>query len=366
MKPKAQNSQMLKKLGQMSFDNLEMSYAEAISRASVDAARQNERLVFLGIGVQYPSGIFGTTNELYRIFGGNRVIDTPAMENGLTGIAVGLCRTGHKPVVIHARSDFMLLAFDPIINLIAKWNYMFGGEAGKADVVIRSIIGKGWGQGATHSQSFHSLLGHIPGIRVLLPSTVQDAYSMTYASLMDQIPTVIFEHRSLYSTKSKIHIGESKVDLQTPRRLIEGTHITLAGYSYATYQLVKASEALKKYAITADVFDLRSLNLDNVDDLRSSVQKTKKVLLHDVSWVPYGASSEIVSRLFEGNLETRGIDVNRVGNFFSPAPTSEFLENQFYPSVEDIVKICLKMLGKNSESISSSKDQDSMEFLGPY
>ena len=357
---------MLKKLAQMSSDNLEMTYAEAISRASVDAAHQNERLVFLGIGVQYPSGIFGTTNELYRVFGGQRVIDTPAMENGLTGIAVGLCRTGYKPVVIHARNDFMLLAFDPIINLVAKWNYMFGGEAGKADVVIRSIIGKGWGQGATHSQSFHSLLGHIPGIRVLLPSTVQDAYSMTYASLIDQIPTVIFEHRSLYSTRSKIRVGESKMDLETPIRLLEGTHITLAGYSYATYQLMKASELLQNYGITTDVFDLRSLNPTNLDDLRSSVQKTGRILLHDVSWVPFGANSEIVSRLFESNLDMHGIDVKRVGNYFSPAPTSEFLETQFYPSDKDIVKICLKMLDKEPESVSFLGNQDSSEFIGPY
>lgn len=350
----------------MFTENSEITYAEAISKASIAAAQKNEKVIFLGIGVQYPSGMFGTTNELYKMLGGDRVIDTPAMENGLTGIAVGLCKSGYKPVIIHARSDFMLLSFDSLVNLVAKWNYMFGGNSGRADVVVRSIIGRGWGQGATHSQSFHSLLAHVPGIRILLPSTVADAYSMTYASLVDDIPTVIFEHRSLYSVKGRIRDSSSPSNFETPTLLRKGSHITLAGYSYATHQLSIASEILQQHGISADLFDLRSLNLSNLDELADSIKKTKNVLFHDVSWVPYGANSEIITRLIENNVDMYSIKVKRTGNYFSPAPTSEYLENFFYPSIEDIVKNCFELLGRDTEILSLTKKQVNSDFVGPY
>jgi pyruvate dehydrogenase E1 component beta subunit len=243
---------------------------------------------------------------------------------------------------------------------------MFGGNSGKADVVIRSIIGRGWGQGATHSQSFHSLLGHIPGLRILLPSTVEDAYSMTYSSLMDQVPTVIFEHRSLYAIKGKIRDKSFSNNFETPKLLREGQHITLAGYSYATFQLYKASEILQQFDITADVFDLRSLNLSNLDELLSSMQRTKYALFHDVSWVPFGANNEIISRIIENHSDLAGIKIKRLGNYFSPAPTSEFLETLYYPTVEDIVKSCLEFLGHDPAFVPASNNRESSEFLGPY
>lgn len=350
----------------MLTEKKEMTYAEAISAASVDAAEKNKNIIFLGIGVQYPSGIFGTTNHLYEKFGSERVMDIPAMENGLTGIAVGLCRSGYKPVIIHARSDFMLLAFDSIINLMAKWNYMFAGNAGKADVVVRSIIGRGWGQGATHSQAFHSLLGHIPGLRVLLPGTVQDAYSMTYKSLLDQTPTIIFEHRSLYAIKDFVDRENAQDDFNKPKLLKKGRDITLAGYSYATHQLLKVSEILQLNGISAEVFDLRALNLTSLEELEASIKKTKHVIFSDVTWIPYGATSEIIAQFSEKNSISQNIKMARIGNNFSPAPTSEFLENIFYPSEIKIVESCFNLLGLDKKTMVYFSKHEQNKFFGPY
>ena len=140
-----------------------LSYAEAISEGTVQAMDRDPSVFIAGIAVDYPSGIFGTTTEPFKRFGKARVFDTPAMENALTGIAIGAAAVGKRPVIVHPRNDFMFLAFDQLINLAAKWKYMYGGRAGTVPIVVRAVVGRGWGQGATHSQSLQAPLAHFPG-----------------------------------------------------------------------------------------------------------------------------------------------------------------------------------------------------------
>lgn len=355
----------------MSFEsrpnNKEMSYSEAISSATCDAMKLDDRIVVLGIGVQYPSGIFGTTNEAFNLFGPERVIDVPAMENALTGIAAGLATNGIKPILVHARVDFMALSLDQIINVISKWNYMFGGNGGKCSVVIRAIIGRGWGQGATHSQAFHSMLAHLPGIRVLLPFSVQDAYDMLFQSLIDNVPTVIFEHRTLYSSRAVISLGNpmpTNCNFQ-PIKIRKGQDITLAGFSYAVHELMLAANILESLGVKSEVIDMRTLNGENLDLLIDSVCVTRNLITHDVSWSAYGAMAEIIAKLFESG-KISNAKIRRLGLAQSPAPATEYLENFFYPSPERIASEALNMLGKKANLVKSSLEIQSTDFQGPY
>ena len=168
-----------------------MSFAEAISDATIEAMKKNPNIILLGIGLDYSSGVFGTTSEAFKQFGPERVLDTPAMENALTGIAAGASLCGMRPVVIHARNDFMFLALDQILNVLTKWHYMFNGNASSMPVVTRAIIGRGWGQGATHSQSIQSVIAHFPGIRVVMPSRPKDAKGMLLSALESPDPVLI-------------------------------------------------------------------------------------------------------------------------------------------------------------------------------
>jgi pyruvate/2-oxoglutarate/acetoin dehydrogenase E1 component len=345
----------------------ECTYAEAISRGLCTAMYQDEKVVVLGIGVQYPSGIFGTTNIAYSKFGAKRVIDTPAMENALTGIAVGLAEQGYRPLLVHARVDFMALSLDQIINVVSKWKYMFGGNAGNCPIVIRSIIGRGWGQGATHSQTFHSMLSNIPGLRVLLPATVQDAHDMLLTSFKQDIPTVIFEHRSLYTSRGKLNVEKQIETIQDfyPAVLREGKDVSLAGYSYAVSELMEVANSLSKIGISSEVIDLRSTFNVDLDCLVRSAEKTGYLLLHDVGWSKYGALAEVQAQVLQRSR--RPIEVLRVGVAETPSPASEYLEGFFYPKVNHIAGYVLNLIGE-SEGIMgkiSNTNQDS-EFLGPY
>src|SRR3954466_3509953 len=182
----------------------QLTYAQALSEGLCQAMERDPAIFVTGIAVDYPSGIFGTTTQAAKRFGRDRVFDAPAMENALTGIAIGAAAMGKRPVIVHPRNDFMFLSFDNLINLAAKWRYMFMGRAGNVPIVVRAVIGKGWGQGATHSQSLQAPLAHVDGLTVLMPAFPQDAKGLTIATLRHNGPVVILEHRSLYAMEGPV------------------------------------------------------------------------------------------------------------------------------------------------------------------
>src|SRR5882672_2700489 len=171
----------------------QLTYAQALSEGLCQAMERDPAIFVTGIAVDYPSGIFGTTTQAARRFGPDRVFDAPAMENALTGIAIGAAAMGKRPVIVHPRNDFMFLAFDMMINLAAKWKYMYGGNAGTVPIVVRGVIGKGWGQGASHSQSLQSVLAHFPGLSVVMPAFPRDAKGLLMSALKHSSPVVIVE-----------------------------------------------------------------------------------------------------------------------------------------------------------------------------
>ncbi len=183
------------------------NFSEAIREALFVAMEADSGVLCYGLGVTDPKGVFGTTMGLEEKFGSNRVFDMPTSENAMTGIGIGASLNGFRPVLTHQRLDFALLSLDQIINNAAKWRFMFGGARG-VPITIRMIIGRGWGQGPTHSQNLQALFGHIPGLKVVMPSTAKDAKGLLLSSIFDPDPVIFLEHRWLHSMVEDVPEGD--------------------------------------------------------------------------------------------------------------------------------------------------------------
>lgn len=326
----------------------EITYAQAISEATVQALEKNPDMFVIGEGVDDPVGIFGTTREAYVRFGSKRVMDMPIAENGMTGIALGTAVMGMHPLLVHARADFILLAMDQMINHAAKWNYMYGGKM-SAPLTIRAIIGRGWGQGPQHSQSLQSLFVHIPGLKVVMPTTPYDAKGLLIACLEDKNPTIFIEHRSLYKEKGEVPEECYSLPLGKARIRKVGQDLTIVGISYGVIGALQASEILKKYNVDVEVIDLVSLKPWDKEMILSSLEKTGRLMIVDTDWKMCGMSSEISAVMAEEGWKCLRAPIKRVGLAESPAPTSYKLEEFYYPSVKEIVDTALSMLGKNEQ-----------------
>ena len=180
-----------------------IKFTQAINEALFMAMKKDKKVICYGLGIDDPKRIFETTNNLKEIFGKDRVFDMPTSENAMTGVGIGLGLNGYKSVMVHQRLDFFLLAMDQLVNGAAKWHYMFGGQK-NVPITIRLIVGRGWGQGPTHSQSLHSWFAHIPGLKVVMPTTPQDAKGLLLSSIFDKNPVIFIEHRWLHNLSGKV------------------------------------------------------------------------------------------------------------------------------------------------------------------
>lgn len=317
-----------------------------------------------GIGVDYSSGVFGTTKEAFDKFGKSRVFESPAMENAITGICIGAAATGSRPLLVHYRNDFLLLGLDQLMNLAAKWNYMYGGNAPEVPVVIRAIIGKGWGQGATHSQSLQSVLAHFPGVAVVMPTFPVDAKGLLLSAFESKSPVIILEHRSLYTILGNVPIEPTKTPIGEARVIREGTDVTIVACSIMALESLLAANYLSKYGIEVEVIDLISIRpLDELTILKS-VMKTGRLLVADTSWVSFGVSSEVTALVAEKAFSYMKCSPVRIGLPNCPAPVTKVLEDVFYPNAKDVIDAVLKILKKNELQIDFEFPEDT--FKGPY
>jgi pyruvate dehydrogenase E1 component beta subunit len=283
--------------------------------------------------------------DLEKIYGTQRVIDTPVSELACTGAGVGAALCGYRPIVTHPRVDFALLATDQMVNQAAKWNSMFGGNS-PVPVVFRMIVNRGGEQGAQHSQSLYSWFAHIPGLRVVVPSTPQDAQDLLIAATLCDDPVVYIDDRWLYEIDDEVTEPKS-VDLSTqgPKVLREGKDITLVGLSWTTKLLMDAAQRLEVEGISCEVVDLRVLNPLDASVIIKSVAKTTKLLVAEGDWISYGIGSEVITRVIE-NLGPKVLSAapRRHGLADAPAPTSKPLEGIYYPHVDDVIKSIKKMM----------------------
>ena len=347
-------------------------FSEAINLALFYSLKKNLRLFCFGLGINDPKRIFNTTNGLVENFGKHRVFDTPTSENGMTGYSIGAALKGFPSVATHQRVDFFLLAMDQLVNSAAKWNYMFGDQT-TTPVVIRMIIGRGWGQGPQHSQSLQSLFAHIPGLKVVMPTTAYDVKGMLISALDIKEPIIFLEHRWLYQIKDSVPTQAYKVKLDTAKKVINGSKITIVGISYMTIECIKAANYLKTKGINAEIIDLRSIRPLDLKTIIRSVKKTRKLLVVDNAHMEFGISAEIICSLsIKNNLIGFECPPQRLGFASNPTPTSKNLANDYYPTAKSIVKKVFSMLSQplptdfKAFDVRKNSDQPDKTFQGPF
>jgi acetoin:2,6-dichlorophenolindophenol oxidoreductase subunit beta len=327
----------------MSPKNRILQYSLAINEALYQMMSRDKRVFLIGQGVKSPWYVGNTAKGLLEKFGTSRVIDTPVSENGITGAAVGAAIAGMKPVVVHPRMDFMFYAFDPIINEAANWHYMTGGKA-TVPVVIWGIINRGGEQAAQHSQSLHSIFAHIPGLKVVMPSTPYDAKGLMAAAIQDENPVVFIDDRWLYRAEG--HVPPEFYTVPIGKGVIrkKGTDITIAAISYMAPEALEAAQELEQAGISAEVLDLRSAKPLDQELIIRSVSKTKRLVVADVGWKTGGLSAEIAAIVAEKIGTDLREPICRIALPDVPAPASKTLETVYYPRSKDIVITVKKII----------------------
>lgn len=347
-----------------------LSYAGALREAQDICLEQNQDAYLMGLGVPDPKGVFGTTLALQDKYGEDRVFDIPLSENALTGVALGSAITGLRPILTHQRVDFALVSIEQIVNQAAKWHYMFNGQM-NASLVIRMIIGRGWGQGPQHSQSLHAWFAHIPGLKVIMPTTAYDAKGMLIAAIEDNNPVICLEHRWLYGIQDKVPQGVYRVPLDKARVVQEGADITLIGVSYMTLECLSAAEMLAEHGVKVEVIDLRSIRPLDSDTILASVLKTGRVLIVDHAELACGVASEIAAMVSENLFDQLKSTPARMGLPDYPVPTSTVLADHYYPLASDIAqRVCeilkLDVTLNTLPSMNKRLDQPDPSFKGPF
>jgi pyruvate dehydrogenase E1 component beta subunit len=314
------------------------NYGEAIRQGFAHLLANHPRVFTIGQGLWSPWYVGNSMTNLDVDFGRERVIDTPVSELACTGAAVGAALCGYRPVVIHPRVDFMLLAVDPIVNQAAKWRHMFGGQAA-VPVTFRAIINRGGEQGAQHSQALHSWFAHVPGLRVVMPATVADARDLLISSVLCDDPVLYIDDRWLYDlTEDLDPVVERDLRREGPRLVAEGRDVTLVGCSYSAHLCREAAKKLTDQQVSCDVIDLRVLNPLDLTVVLQSVRRTGRLVVVDGDWSSCGLAAEVIAGVSEKLLpaDLRAAP-RRVTLPDAPAPTSKPLEAAYYPTVDTVV-----------------------------
>jgi pyruvate/2-oxoglutarate/acetoin dehydrogenase E1 component len=344
-----------------------LKYREALNEGLTQSMEIDPEIFVMGCGVDDEGGIFGTTKSAFQKFGKSRVMDTPLAENAVAGIGVGASIMGKRPVIVHARNDFLFLAMDQIINHAAKWNIMSGGKM-HCPMLVRAVVGRGWGQAAQHSQSLHSFFSHVPGLKVMIPSTAYDAKGLLMAALKDKETVISIEHRLLYETEEVVPEEPYTIPLGQGDMKRKGRDITLVAFSYMVKEAIEAAELLAREEIDVEVIDPRCTSPLDINLILQSVRKTKRLLVADTSWASYGVSAEICARVCEEAFDALEAPVKRIALPDANTPCGSNLEKEFYPGTEDIVKTVRSMLGVNADQKASLKSHsaDHAKFSGPF
>ena len=318
-----------------------LSYMEALHEALSLALELDPKVLILGQGVNDPKGMFGVTTGLYEKFGKDRVFDTPLSEEGMTGICTGASMNGLRPVYMHNRPDFLLLAFNQIVGHASKIHYMDNGET-NVPLVIWSAIGRGWGSGSQHSQAIQGLLLGVPGLKIVMPSTPHDAKGLMLSAIADNNPVLIFEHRWSMRNKGVVPEGAYKISLGKGIYRRKGNDLTIVGTSHILELAIKAADELE--GITADVIDLRTIKPLDEKIIIDSLQKTGRILIVDTGWEMGGVCAEIGCMVAEKGFSFLKGPVRRLGLSDIPSPAGFTLEQYYYPDVKKITHVIKDMV----------------------
>ena len=318
--------------------NKKIKFSKGIYAAFDYLLENHEEFFVIGQGLWSPWYVGETMKDLDKKYGKKRVIDTPVSELAVTGATIGAAITGFKPLVVHPRVDFMLLAVDQIVTQAAKWRHMFGNNS-SAPATFRAIINRGGEQGAQHSQSLHSWFAHIPGLKVVMPYDANDARDLLISSVLADDPVVFMDDRWLYDEEF-IDNGLKLIDLKDvkPKIIQEGKDITIVGVGFTVKKIMDCKQELSVLNIDPEIIDLRLLNPIDYSSIINSVKKTKRLVVVDGDWSSCGLASEIITSVVESvNPQDLISKPKRVTLVNAPAPTSKYLENDYYISTENII-----------------------------
>lgn len=306
---------------------------EAIQQSMID----DENIFVYGEGVDDAHGIFGTSLDLASEFGEKRVFDIPMAENGMTGVGVGAALLGMRPIMVHQRIDFTLLALDQILNHAAKISYMWGGNI-CCPMVIRTIIGRGWGQGAQHSQSFYSIFTHFPGIKVILPSNPYDAKGLLIEAIKDNNPVLSVEHKLVLFIEGEVPEEKYSIPFGKGRIVREGEEVTVVAFSQMVSEVEKAADELSKQGINIEIIDPRTAYPLDEKIIADSVEKTGRLVIADIDWIYCGLTAEISAMMAEKHFDLLKREIKRVGLPHTSHPSSYVLENFFFQDKDNVIK----------------------------
>jgi pyruvate dehydrogenase E1 component beta subunit len=347
------------------------TFANAIRDGLAVALAKDQGVICFGLGVDDPKGVFGTTLNLHKEFGSERVFDMPTSENAMTGVAVGAAINGLRPVMTHQRLDFALLTMDQLINNAAKWHFMFGGQR-PVPLTVRMIIGRGWGQGPTHSQNLQAWFAHVPGLKVVMPASAADAKGLLLSSIFDDNPVVFLEHRWLHNLKGEVPVGDYRVPIGKANRVREGTDVTVVATSYMTIEAVHAVDHLALQGLSCELIDLRTVRPIDWPAIEASVRKTGRLLALDTGFTTGGMAGEIVAHVASSCWKDLRAAPRRLAMPDIPESTSPALTKGYHVRAEQVAQAVGEMLGRKVEFRSLSEqrayphDVPGDWFSGPF
>ena len=350
--------------------------ADVIKDTIYYCMKKDKNVILFGEGIDDSAAMFNTTSGTTKIFGKNRVFEMPLSENCIVGAAIGASIEGDKVIVNFQRVEFALLALEQIINNAAKTNYITSSKH-QVPIVIRLVIGKGWGQGPVHSQSLEGLFTSVPGLKVMMPVFPNETKNLLFEAINDPNPVIFIENRWCHYLFG--NVDKKYVKKNSPiAKLNSGNDLTILSSGYYSAEVLKICKFLEDFRINVDLLHLRILSKSKIPELLTSVKKTRKILTVDSSYKNYGVSTEILADLFEkfNNFKEKP---KRIGIPFHPMPSSRGYIDSVYPTKENILKSILKLSkvsSKKSKMIQISfknlfkaqikNDQPHTDFQGPF
>lgn len=321
----------------------ESRYIRAVNQALADALEADPSVIVLGEDVAEAGGSFKATRGLLDRFGADRVRDTPISEHAIVGAAVGAALGGLRPVVEIMFMDFVTLAMDAIVNQAAKSRFMFGGQA-SVPLVVRLPHGGGLNAGPQHSQCLEAWFAHIPGLKVVCPATVEDAYTLLRAAIDDPDPVIVVEHKGLYGLSGELPHAPEPAVIGRSRTARQGDDVTLVTYGAALHTCLDAAARLDERGVSAEIIDLRSLQPWDKQAVLASVARTHRAVVVHEAVRSFGIGAEIAAVIGEEGFDDLDAPVARVGAPFMPVPFARSLEARFIPDMAQVVESALKVL----------------------
>ena len=327
---------------------------DAIRDGLTEIAKLDPSVLFFAEGVQDPAALFGTLKHLDQHIDQSRLIEMPIAENGLIGIAIGAAMAGKRPVISLQRVEFALLAMEQILNNAAKIHYVSNGLH-RVPIVIRMVVGRGWGQGPEHSQSLEAIFSHVPGLKVIMPAFAADAKGMIISAVEDNNPVICLEHRWSHYAAGEVPEGFYRAPLDGPKRIRGGDRMTIVATSYMTLEAIRAADVLGNLGYPIEVFDLRVLRPLNLDPIAESVARTGRLLTVDTGFRMFGIGAEIAAEITTRCFNDLKAAPVRLGLPDHPTPSSRGLVQGFYPDAARIARSCAAMLDLPEEVIAKAE-----------